>query len=951
MRPLKLTISAFGPYAGRTVLDLDSLGDNGLYLITGDTGAGKTTIFDAITYALYGAASGDNREPGMFRSKYAEPDTPTEVELVFAYDGRIYTIRRNPEYERPKSRGEGVTKQKAEAELRLPDGRVITRPREVDGAVRDIMGVSRQQFMQISMIAQGEFLKLLLASTEDRKAIFRQIFKTDLYRDLQDRLKREANLLVRQCGETRASLEQYISGIAVEEDHPLVTELEKARAGQLPTAETAALLEELIREDEERGAGLRAALEETAQALAQVNERIGRAETRERIRAEVERAAAERETERKRHGLLREVLEQRRGQVPERDKAAERKALLEGELPRYDKLAKLEELQSAAAAARDRGERELTGLLGRIDRDTAALRRRQEELKRLVGAGEKRHRLEIERMLQIGKREGAERFLLAERELREKRDQLKSEQARYLSVSESSARAAQTYESMERAVLDQQAGVLARTLEEGKPCPVCGSVAHPRPAELPADAPTEQQLKKAKADAEREKRTAHTLSAVCMMTKAELEEKTEGVLMSAARRWTELPETEGVLPTEEEIEAFAAGVMERGEEEARAFTDGLRKRAEEEVRLVSESLSALEEEIRAAEADFERYGELEKELPLAAEALAGLTAETEEKKKELAALAASMDERAAQIAGEKETLAFPDRRAAAAQIEELGRTVARMDRERSQAEESFRESDKKLEGLEEKIRALSQQLTDREESDREQDLRERETLAAAREAAEGEARQVHARLQINTAARDNIRAKREKLEGLEKRCAWMKALSDTANGTLAGKEKVMLETYIQMTYFDRIIARANTRLMVMSGGQYELKRRTAAEDFRSQSGLDLDVIDHYNGTERSVKTLSGGESFKASLSLALGLSDEIQSSAGGVKLDTMFVDEGFGSLDEESLDQAMRALSALADGHRLVGIISHVAELKNRIDRQIVVTKARSGGSRAEIVV
>ena len=179
----------------------------------------------------------------------------------------------------------------------------------------------------------------------------------------------------------------------------------------------------------------------------------------------------------------------------------------------------------------------------------------------------------------------------------------------------------------------------------------------------------------------------------------------------------------------------------------------------------------------------------------------------------------------------------------------------------------------------------------------------------------------------------------------------MKALSNTANGNIMGKEKVMLETYIQMTYFDRILVRANRRLLAMTGGQYELVRRQVADNNRSQSGLELDVIDHYNGTQRSVKTLSGGESFKASLSLALGLSDEVQSSAGGIRLDTMFVDEGFGSLDEESLQQAIRTLAELGEGNRLVGIISHVGELKEKIDRQIVVTKAKTGGSRAEIRV
>ena len=181
MRPIRLTMSAFGPYAGRQVIEFDRLGQQGLYLITGDTGAGKTTIFDAITFALYGEASGDTREPSMFRSKYAAPETPTEVELVFTYGGKTYTVKRNPEYDRPKSRGTGFTTQKAEAELTYPDGRVVTKQRDVDNAIREIMGIDRDQFLQIAMIAQGDFLKLLLASTEDRQKIFRQIFKTKRY--------------------------------------------------------------------------------------------------------------------------------------------------------------------------------------------------------------------------------------------------------------------------------------------------------------------------------------------------------------------------------------------------------------------------------------------------------------------------------------------------------------------------------------------------------------------------------------------------------------------------------------------------------------------------------------------------------------------------------------------------------------------------------------------------
>ena len=210
---------------------------------------------------------------------------------------------------------------------------------------------------------------------------------------------------------------------------------------------------------------------------------------------------------------------------------------------------------------------------------------------------------------------------------------------------------------------------------------------------------------------------------------------------------------------------------------------------------------------------------------------------------------------------------------------------------------------------------------------------------------------IHTRLVTNQTALQNICEKATDLEQLEKQYQWLQALSDTVNGRLRDREKIALETYIQMTFFDRIIQRANLRLLVMSGGQYELKRRMEADNNRSQSGLELDVIDHYNGSERSVKSLSGGESFKASLSLALGLSDEVQSAAGGIRLDTMFVDEGFGSLDEESLAQAIRALTGLTEGKRLVGIISHVTELKEKIEKQIVVTKEKTGGSRVEIVV
>ena len=346
-----------------------------------------------------------------------------------------------------------------------------------------------------------------------------------------------------------------------------------------------------------------------------------------------------------------------------------------------------------------------------------------------------------------------------------------------------------------------------------------------------------------------------------------------------------------------------------------------------------------------------RRSELTESLPKTEKTLKERDKDISNRNTALEADKASLSEKKKQRDADRESLRFDSIAEAQSKSDALGKTVSEMKKAYDNAQSALSDSDKKIAGYNASITELSKQLSSDCDLDKEAETKKKTELSEKRAADDDAAKALHTRIESNTKVLANIWAKVGDLDTLEKSYTWLKALSNTANGNISGKEKVMLETYIQMTYFDRIIARANTRFMVMSGGQYELKRRREAENNRSQSGLDLDVIDHYNGTERSVKTLSGGESFKASLSLALGLSDEIQASAGGVKLDTMFVDEGFGSLDEESLDQAMKALSSLADGNRLVGIISHVVDLKNRIDKQIVVEKEKSGGSKACIVL
>ena len=1285
MKPEKLIISAFGPYAAETEVDFTKLGDGGLYLITGDTGAGKTTIFDAITFALFGEASGAVREAGMFQSKYAKAGTPTFVELTFLSHGKRYRVRRNPEYVRPKERGQGVTTQAARAELYFYDGRQpVTKTGEVTRAVEQILGFNYGQFTQIAMIAQGDFQKLLLADTAERGKIFRQLFHTELFSDLQNRLREEKNACDAEYREIRRSIAQSLDGADCSGEPDLEERLSELRKVKFEGQVEAGL--ELLKALTDRGSGrlknLDARLEkldgqirEQAAYLEKVRQNGKRRKELEERKKEREQflpvlqAAAGAWEEAKSSGdavpeldrMIQECtewerqyggLEQDQSRLAGLDRRREEEA---GGLERLLKrqaeldqelLAEKREIRSLSEAD---GERERllgrqTGLqnrrnglegkfsqwkevreqlagnrerLSRLLEQEAGERERKDALEQslleMEGAETREQAMvhEAERcteqrrkldLLDRGIRDGKERLCRAEDSWKQAGEQWKAAQADQSALKEMGKRLHETelslaawkqeelrlterlasvkqfygrmekldvmfqeleraqkeYEQaaavhgrvqedlgiMEQLFYDAQAGLLARNLTEGEKCPVCGSVHHPEPARLLTGAPEKPELDRKKKEADRVRQAMIEASAAAMQGGLRLREEEESLRAEAGelfdmaiscedREWrtffqsraaaeikaaetaldagkeqagamiqlleqksrveqenarleTTLPELQKAEERARETVTAAEtalsglrdqrksfleelGLPDNGEafeelsRRCREKTDALLKAREETAcyrRLREERLElqkrleavqrelaekqqeesagmgrmeALEDQIQAelalsgagaglkpgkaiengwaaeetdqgggwtkgelAPEDGRTGGEeagekknmdwirrLENELEELDAALSKIQAELEVNRKKLLRreqlekaaeeterlsgdcqkqagdkmlLLARMDAERAGFLGsmeEKKAVLGALTREENRRREEVAREKKRaVSEQTAEAERAYLECMQKDAGLREAITALEGQtdpMVTESEADAAEALGQKER---EREEAREERTRQYAEYENNRRIYDAVLKSRDAMVKAERRYIWVKALSDTANGNLAQKHKIELETYVQMAYFDRILRKANVRLMTMTGGQYELVRKKDQDTRQGKVGLDLNVTDHYNGSQRSVKTLSGGESFMASLSLALGLSDEIQARAGGIQLDAMFVDEGFGSLDEEALNQAVKVLNGLAGGNRMVGIISHVAELKERIDRKIVVKKDRTGGgggSRIEV--
>lgn len=905
MRPLHLTLSAFGAYAGRTELDFSKLGERGLYLITGDTGAGKTTIFDAVAFALYGTPSGSERKSTMLRSKLAAPDMPTEVKLIFSNGGKTYTIRRNPEYERTKTRGTGTTKTAASAELTMPDGRVITRRTDVDAEICSILALDETQFCQIAMIAQGEFRKLLTAETKERREIFRKIFKTKRYTDFQEQIQTDFSELNRARSEVSAAYTQYADGIVFPND------AERPSAEELPDA-----LSDILSADREMRAALEREHETARKNLEEITAAAAKAEEAEKNRKELEKAKQAKSEAEKELAFRKNAAQEANARKENLAALNAMISALDAELSLQGERKKKEIALADASKRSDAAVKQASALEKEYGDLQAALIKNREEYHRLSAASERLLRLEQEKATTENRLTEFEEYEKSLLSFEERKTAETQANAVYMQAREKAEKAAREAVQLRRRFNDGQAGILASLLSDGEPCPVCGAREHPHPAAKDDNVPTESDVKAAEEEAEAAREKFNAASEASGAAKS-ARQAVQDVLEDKKKRLLQGDTETDIDKLKTAVSAHLAEIvrqMEVEEQDAKRY-------------------AALSAEIQTEET---KIAEADKKLTALRETVAATAAEVR-------SLRTDADELAARCRYESAEAAETQRSRTVDAIAEI--TAAS-----EAAQKALQTAENTLFALSGRISQLEGLLAGYEP---EALPRLREEKAQIEQQQAGISEQVlalHTRITANEAAQKGMDAKKTELQELDRRWSWMKPIEETAKGGLSGKERVSLETYIQMTFFDRILCRANVHLMRMSGGKYDLKRRETAAKLNAQSGLELDVIDHYNGSERSVKTLSGGEMFLASLSLALGLSEEIQTSAGGVRLETLFVDEGFGSLDEDTLRQAMRALRELSDGDRLIGIISHVPELRREIDRQVVVTRTAGGASRAEIL-
>ncbi len=1035
MRPITLTLSAFGPYAGETTLDFSELGAERLFVITGPTGSGKTTVFEAILYALYGKLSKKGMDPASLRCDFLKPDGDriTFVDFTFEISGKRFHIHRQPKQSVAKKRGSGRRELGQEALLECvghEDFLPLTKIGEVDRKIVDLVGLDEEQFKKIVMLPQGAFQEFLVSSTKDKIELLRQIFDTSLYDLALSRIKSRVSDVTGAYAELKAdyrsktALLQFEASIAFGEQPSqdvlaqmdALAKADEARQESLQqTVDDAnavylAALEALNREAQ-HNADVRkwqqaeaelTALRARQPEIAVLGRRVRAADQARSLADKETRAAEERRLLHQQEETLAFARQQAQKAAQQLNAAAQHLAQAEQQKQHADlahdtlpelttKRDKMNEyvadraaLQQAAQALAS-AERELATLAQDEQRAEAALQTAE-------AAQEKKQRLQQDQAQQDTAIVKLDALLAEERrqyqllkrfiDLRQERPELAAAQEK---AAAQLAAAEKRLAEARAANRQQLAAMLAQELEDGAPCPVCGAVHHPAPAVVSGAQDDEAACAKVRDQAQ----------GVAANADAALAQQDKRI----AEAWAELQETVPQLTQPEAVPRYAQQLQESGtahnhqRKEMQAALQQIREElaglaaVEKELEAQKAALNTLREQRTRFVAEQSRWQttrDSKAEAVAAKEKQFGFTADAEP-----AALTREIDAISARHQAAKQALETAQRAHEQAQLAQVraasaqAQAEARLEELRHSADDHARvfaqarnaifatEADylsakadiPHAALLQQEIDAFSEALTrattlHEDLAQRLQDDRTLHDLEA------GEARRKEAEQRLN-AAKDVLAAHKtrcasnraliaqiaqllEVFKEMEARYALLGKLRDVLDGK--NHFNMRLETFAQAYYFEQMLIGANVRLARMTHGRYSFRRKEMVSDARRQAGLDLDVMDQYTGRARDVSTLSGGESFKASLSLALGLADVVTSESGGVELSTIFIDEGFGTLDEESLDDTVETLISLQDSGRLVGVISHVAELKERIPAHLVV-ESGSGGSQAHFEV
>ena len=887
MKPLKIKISAFGPYKNCIDIDFEKLGESGIFLITGDTGAGKTTIFDSISFALFGEVSGSNRPVPSVRSDFADNDTETFVELEFTHKNKKYKIRRNPAYERTKKRGEGTTKTGADASLEYDD-KIISGTKNVDTKIEEILGINSKQFKQISMLAQGEFLKILFAESKDRTEIFRRIFDTDIYNQIARRLADKTRI-------AKAELEQLKDYFAINSSNIVwkdgIQSVQPKDVNELFIQE---ILEKLQQE-----------IKVNSEQFEKCQEQI-RKQSDENSKMEKEIIAQKDKNDKidKCQKLQDEqkVLQEKQEDIKQKEILIQKsQEIINKILPKEDKKKELEkEILQKQKVLQDIYEKIELG------------NKKEEKFKQI---------LELIEIIKVQfQKYGELKDGKAELEDKIKRLQvIIKEQENKKIASENAQKLEAEWEKLSTEVLEkekeffrEQAGILAEKLKENEPCPVCGSLHHPNLAIKSKSVLTKEELDNLK----------------------EKEEKSRKILTDATNKVTEinskietLIKEFGEKPDVELYNKKYAEISEKLEKAYNQLNDNYKQIMLKDIVIESFEYDIFKEKIT---------NKISKER----EEFLKLQTQQEENKKQIDELLQKKEKAQNDYQNTLKELGFENE-------EQYKKSVLN----NSQIEIFSKEIEKyktdvtinatKLEEIQKEIKGF-------EKVDLTAKIQEFNNKKQELENMRKQQMEYHRIFENNNRILVDLQTNSKKLDSKIKEFTMVEDLSKIANGTVYGKRRIEFEQFVQASYFDMVIIEANKRLLKMTDNRFLLVRKESSERVSDKIGLELEVIDNYNGKRRDVKSLSGGEAFKAALSLALGLSDVIQSYSGGIVVDTMFIDEGFGSLDTESREQAINTLNQLTDNHKLIGIISHVTELKERIDKKVIVTKS-TGGSKITI--